>query len=254
MKTIDALKPTLAKLTPEFARGRALHPALAPYATPAECLAALNLSAPTSDEARDALTLALVTEHQQRRGQPLWQSLLLIAYEPMLANVWRRLLDRRDAESRIVLAFLEAVAKLSVEAPPSRIALHLRHATERGTFGPVPMRQAEPKTIPLSKARNEPAPEALDAQIEHREQMALIVSALNDLFGDPGVAAETFDVLLHARTGREPLERLVAERHPELGPRARAAVYERWQRQRRRALAHFEARFVRELEAAFAAA
>jgi hypothetical protein len=253
MKTIDALKPTLINFIPEFTRARALHPALVPYATPAECLAALALSAPTTDEARDAITLALVSEHLRTRGRPLWQSLLLVAYEPMLANVRRRLLDRRDAESRIVLAFLEAIAHLSVEAPPSRVALHLRHATERGAFGAVAARQAEPKTIPLSKARNEPAPEALDAQIERREQMEKVVSALNDLFADPGVAAEMLDVLLHARTGREPLERLVADRHPELGPRARAAIYSRWQRQRRRALAHLEAYFGPELEAALAA-
>jgi hypothetical protein len=83
--------------------------------------------------------------------------------------------------------------------------------------------------------------------------MEKVVHALESLFGDVATATETLDVLLHARTGREPLERLVRDRHPELNPRARANLYVRWQRLRRRALGHLESRFGRVDESLFAA-
>jgi hypothetical protein len=252
MKTIDAIKLTLANFQPTYLRGRAAQNALAPFATASEVLDALGHAALTPRATRDAITLALIAEHR-RTGLSFWQSILLVAYEPLLANVLRRLRDRRDAEQRILLAFLEALASVSVERPPSLLALHLRHATERGVFGPPSEWQREPEMVSLSSLRRRAAPDATDAIAERHEEMEKVVRALESLFGDAATAAEALDVLLHARTGREPLERLVRNRHPELSPRARAHLYERWQRLRRRALAELEARFGRADESLFAA-
>jgi hypothetical protein len=253
MKTIESLKPTLSKFPAEFARGRAARQALAPFASPDDVLAALAQSACTSRQARDAITLALVAEHQERGG-PLWQSILLVAYEPMLAGVWGRLRDRKDAESRLVVGFLEAIGKLSLDPPPALVALDLRRATERAVFGPPSKWHADPETVSLGAVRSEPAPERLEAEVERREQMHKIASELESLFGDPATARETLEVLLHARTGTEPLERFVAERHSRHGAQRRASVYARLQKQRARALAHLTSRFGGDLETALAAA
>lgn len=97
MKTITAVRTTLAAYPTEYAGGRAAQAALAPYACARDLLAALALSSPLAYEDRDAITLALIAEHQ-RVAHPLWQSILLVAYEPMLAGVWKRLNDKRDAK------------------------------------------------------------------------------------------------------------------------------------------------------------
>ena len=58
MKTIDAIKPTLAKSNAIYLRGRAAQSALAPFATASEVLDALADAAPTPRPTRDAITLA----------------------------------------------------------------------------------------------------------------------------------------------------------------------------------------------------
>lgn len=252
MKTIDALKPILARSPAVYQRGRTANAALAPLAAVADVLDALAVGSSTHPDTQAAITLALIAEHRRTR-LPFWQSLLLVAFERMLANILGRLRDRDDAEQRIVVAFLEAIAGVSVERPPSRPILHLRHATERGVFGPPSAWHPEPEMVSLEKLRRTAAPDTSEAVADVRGKMAKVVRELESLFGDPGTAAEALDVLLHARTGREPLERLARDRHPELTPRARADLYVRWQRLRRRALAHLESRFGRADGSLFAA-
>jgi len=250
MKTIDALKTTLAKYTIEYARGQAVHGALAPLATIDSLLAMLALTSGASHAERDALTFALITEHQ-RASHPLWQSVLLVAYEPMFANIKKRLHDKRDADQRILIAFLEAVQKISLGHPPKVLALHLKHATERGVFGTQAASHEEPELLQLSAARQERSPDNPDARIEHEAAKRKIAAELDALFG--GEAPRVLDVLVHARTGQESLVALLAEWHPELRARDRVALYEHYQRLRRRALVHLEARFGQELRAVSAA-
>jgi hypothetical protein len=240
VKTTLALKKTLTQCPTEFARGRAAHAALAPFATPEALLGALDLASITSHAERDAITLALVTEHQ-RTSRPLWQSLLLVAYEPMLANVWRRLYDKRDAEPRIVLAFLEAIAKVSLAHPPALLALHLKQATERGAFGSTAASREEPELVPLADARKERAHESPEARVVFEDEKRRLMAELSQLFADEAPAV--LDVLVRARTGREPLVALVAEKYPELTSKQRAVAYQRLQRLRRRALTHLGTRF-----------
>ncbi len=119
MKTIDALRLTLTACPTEYARGRAAESALEAFASPRDVLASLVPTSGETHAARDAITLALITEHQRAR-HPLWQSLLLVAYEPMFAGVKKRLRDKRDADARILAAFLEAIAKVSIAPSPRR--------------------------------------------------------------------------------------------------------------------------------------
>ena len=243
MKTIDALRPTLSKFPTEYARGRAARPALAGFAAPDDLLAALHLTSGATPAARDAITLALIQEHQ-RAPHPLWQSLLLVAYEPMLAGVWKRLHDRRDAEARLVLAFLEAVAKVSLAHPPAYLALDLRRAVERSVFGTGAAAHEEPETVSLQGARRVQAPGSLEDDVALEEQKRRLRAELEERFGPE--APDALQVLLRARTGREQLLALVAELYPGLTSKERAAAYDRLQKLRRRALVHLEERFGRE--------
>ncbi len=252
MKTIDHLKPTLTKFPSEYARGRAAERALAAFASPHELLAALDLPSETTAASRDAITLALIAQHQ-RASHPLWQSLLLVAYEPLFAGVRKRLHDKRDAEARIVLAFLEAIAKISLAHPPSLLALDLRRSVERSVFGTGATGQVEPETVPLERARRAAGAANPETVVEREEQKRLLLAELEQVCGDQ--APDVVHVLVRARTGRSKLVALVAELHPELTSKERAAAYDRLQRLRRRALVHLEERFGRDATAfAFSAA
>jgi hypothetical protein len=251
VKTIDSIQKTLARFPTEYARGRALQAALAPHASPAEVLAVLDLAASTTHPERDAITFALVTEHQ-RASHPLWQSVLLVAYEPMLANVWKRLHDKRDAESRIVLAFIEAIAKVSLAHPPSHLALHLRHAVERGAFGSTAAAHLEPELVSLTAARKERSHDSPEACALLDDEKSRLRSELDSVFGDD--APIVLDVLVHARRGREALEAFVAETHPHLTGKQRAVMFDRLQSLRRRALVHLGDRFGSAIEIAASSA
>jgi hypothetical protein len=240
VKSITSIRTTLTRFHAEHARGRAAHEALAPYDSPADVLVALAFSSRLSHAERDVLTLALITEHQGA-GHPLWQSVLLVAYEPMLAGVWKRLFDKRDAESRLVVAFLEAIAKVSLAHPPSQLALHLRHAVERSAFGSTAEARMEPDFVPMEEARKERGHESPEAAMLRADAERRLAREVKQLFGEDAPAV--LDVLVHARTGREPLVALIAARHPDLSVKQRARLYDELQRMRRRALCHLERRF-----------
>jgi len=246
VKTIDSIKPTITKFPAGFARGCAAHDVLSAFASPADVLAALTPSSSATQAARDAITLALIAEHQ-RAPHALWQSLLLVAYEPMFASVKKRLRDKRDADARIVLTFLEAIAKVACVHPPGLLALDLRRSVERGVFGTGAAAREEPELVPLEKARGERSSEDPESRAIREEEKRLLLAELGAVFGDE--APEVLQVLVRARSGRESLVALVAELYPELTSKERAAAYDRRQRLRRRALLHFEERFGRDARA-----
>ncbi len=180
----------------------------------------------------------LLTEHQRSR-HPLWQTILLVAYEPMLRSISRRTRGARrdDAGQGALRAFLEAIAKVRLDPPPALLSLTLRHATERGAFAESTFHEEAP-TEPLAKARSVPDPHDQQETLEREDQMRAVVRELLALFGDEGEAREVLEVLLVARTGRPALLDYIDETYPRLTPAKRAAVYARLQRMRDRALAH----------------
>ncbi|HEY2515433.1 MAG TPA: hypothetical protein VGI39_31410 [Polyangiaceae bacterium] len=239
MNTLASLKASLHHSAADFARGRAAQPRLAPFADPGALLEQLAPSSPATHAQRDAVTLALIAEHQ-RTSRTLWSALLLVAFAPMLKRITRRLYDQRDAEERVLLAFLEAARKISVQRPPSHLALHLRRATERGAFGSTAAAREEPDLEPLESAEDEPA-EDTEELLERRDRARAVDRVLGAEFGPD--AELVFDILVHARTGRASLEAFIAERHPEAYAAEQSALYERWHRLRRRALAVLDAAF-----------
>lgn len=116
-----------------FADARRRHPALAPYPTLADVLAALADDRDQTYPERDAITQALLAEHRTSRHS-LWSSVLVVAYLPMLHGLRRRLHSDfipPDELNQIVLtAFLDALN----EPYRDRVAMRLRQRTTRAVF------------------------------------------------------------------------------------------------------------------------
>ena len=131
---------TSAPSAAAYEQWRLRQPQLSPYASTEDLLAVARLGSPLSAEARDPLLVALLTE-LRRTKHTVWQSLLVLACEPMLVRVRRRLGDPKtvrfgrsmadDLDQRVFMAFLEAAHSLSVMSYAARV---LRLALERRVF------------------------------------------------------------------------------------------------------------------------
>ena len=229
----------------ELSRARSTQPALAPYATPAEVLAALGEASPLSREAKDALLLVLLAEHQRTR-HALWQSILLTTYAGMLHNVARRTLGlaRADAQQGALSGFLSALASLKLDSPPRLLSMWLRQTTERAAFAQACFME-QPTAEPVG--RREPDPTDVDAQLEIDDQMDHLVRELVRLFGDGEAVHEILDVLLYSRTGKGQLIEYVDEKYVGLTRAHRDRIYRRLHDMRARALARLDKVFGGEL-------
>ena len=146
-----------------LASALAAQPSFGPYPTTAALVAALSLDSPLPLGDRQELVRSLVTLYRST-GHPLWTALLLHAFRPMLLSLRAR--DRgakEDRDSRIVLAFLQALARTPLSGQPVFIAL--RRATERPVFQSVRAQRAYAETELLDavgdsslEIQGEPAP------------------------------------------------------------------------------------------------
>jgi hypothetical protein len=109
-QTFDAVRKSLARRWGAFEAARSRHTVLADYETPASLALALRPGAALSGRARERMIAALVEENHLA-PQPLWQSLLLVAFEPLLLKLRKKLGTPRDedADQRVFEAFLVTV-------------------------------------------------------------------------------------------------------------------------------------------------
>ena len=127
-----AIATNVSRHAAVYAAARPNHPALAPYETIADVLAALvDRSRLTADE-RDPILIAVVIEHQRTR-HALWQSILLKAFAPMLLHLRKRQgrADDADLDQAVLLSFLEAARSIRAE---SHVARCLRIVTEAKVY------------------------------------------------------------------------------------------------------------------------
>jgi hypothetical protein len=249
--TVATLKPSLAwpRSLTEYSRARAVHPALARYASPLEVLDALAASSGLSLPERDAIVLPLLVELRATR-HALWEALLLTVYEPMLYGIAKRTqgVDHPDAQQGALAGFVSAIRSVRIDPPPRLLSLTLRFASERVAFAQGTLPGDEPDVIALEDAEGELDPRDMHDAIEEGDQMAKVLRALVDLFGDERTAREVLDVLVHARTGRGPLVTWVDETYAALSRKRRDAILTRLFRQRARALVHLHRVFGADLD------
>src|SRR3984957_7212410 len=103
------LARSLPRSTLSFDETRARRPQLAPYPTGHDLQDALAASSSLAAPARRTLVMVLV-EEAQRGTSPLWSSLLVLAFAPMLHRVRADLGPRfdPDLDSAVLVAFVSA--------------------------------------------------------------------------------------------------------------------------------------------------
>lgn len=110
---------------------------LAAHETVMSVLGVLGDESPRRYEEKDALTRALVREHQER-PHSFWGAVLLLAYSPMLCRLRGRIygdaFPADDLDQLVVSTFLEVIDDYPLERWRDRICLRLRQATERSVF------------------------------------------------------------------------------------------------------------------------
>jgi hypothetical protein len=144
--TLDQIKDTLPRSRAErlYSDARTRLEVLAPFESIGALIAACERGSGLSPEKRDELFAAMVTE-LQRSPSPLWQSLLLVVFTPMLVRLRARLGPPRDNDPNsedldrtVLLAFLETARALTFRTYVARnlwlltrARLHAERSRER---------------------------------------------------------------------------------------------------------------------------
>lgn len=227
----DSIRATAAAAlrdTKCFEAARARHVALAPYDRAAALLAALRAPLADADPAeREAVVVALLIEHRAS-ASPLWQALLLAAFEPLLVRMRVRLGHRgdEDLDQRILLGFFEALATVRTD----RVAvLGIRWAVLDVVKTIIRDERREPETIPFDEEHH--ASDAIDAAPATRIELAEIARLVAARGGDALVDA------LFATNAGESLADYVRRTYGDAGEKARACAYGRLHRARQEVLA-----------------
>ena len=226
IKTLAAdLSRPLPRNTRSFAETRARRPVLTPFAAVADLRLALDPASRLDPDARRTLVAVLVQEAQTGTS-PLWSTLLVLAFAPMLHRV-RVHVDPRprdeDLDSAVLAAFLGAVR--AVRAGPYT-SLALRWATEKEV---LTARIAE-RRLGARTGFNERIHSNAAGQLRETEPDRALDEVLRVLEKDG--AAEILDVLIATRGRDESLRAYVARTCPN--KRERASRYERLCRARLR--------------------
>jgi len=238
--TFDAIRTEVgAGSCREFDEAKPRHRCLARHATVLSVLAAMSDESPAGWVEREALTRALIAEHQAT-SRSCWASALLVAYYPMLSRlrhrIWGEALDRDDLDQLVMSCFLQVVASFPLAEVTDRTALRLRQRTERRVFKAVRHEQqlqrdraeldeaAEPSVAPFDEEQPEPTPET-----DPEETVAMLI----DLAG-PHLPGQNLDLVVATILKRERLRHYVKRVNGDEQPHER--VYQRLKRRRTRAV------------------
>ena len=126
---------TVRKHESTYQAARATEPAFAPYATASALVeAAAHKSLLTMAERQPIVRAAILS--LQRAPHPLWQAVLLRAFEPMLGHLRTRVcgMTGDDLDQQVLTSFLEATRKVRVDGDEP-VFMAVRRATARALFG-----------------------------------------------------------------------------------------------------------------------
>ena len=236
----------LAAPRQDFREGRLRQPLLADYPDVSSVFTALADQQEETYPARDALTRALLAEYQESR-KPLWASILLVAYYPMLSHLRRRVIKNPIPPSEIdqvlMMAFLTILAEFPLATHSDRVPMRLRQGTRRWVFKHLRKERVHrPHAMPEEDddepedSNRPPRPQRPLASPEEEELLDL--SLLLRRAARTGYSQESLEVVSATVLQREPLSHYVARIAPKDELKHRL-LYERLKRRRSRTLLHF---------------
>jgi hypothetical protein len=215
---IRSIEVDLTRPNPRSARAladaRTRNAEIAAYATIADLQHALTSTSSLPIEARRALVTALVVEAQSGVS-PLWSSILVVAFGPMLSGIRKKSgpRDDEDLDSAVLAAFLGAVR--AVRAGPYT-ALSLRWVTEKEV---VLGRIAAGRLGPMAAFDEDVHSPVTLHDTDEGNALTEVLRAL-----EAEGMADILDVLVATRAGDESLSDYVRRTCPN--PRERASRYE----------------------------
>lgn len=245
LKTALRGEITSARHARSFVAAREREAVLGAFEDVASVLTVLSDESERRYAEREALTRALVREHQ-RAPSAFWGSVLLVAYAPMLLRLRGRIcgdaFSGDDLDQMVLAAFLEVVASFALDRKPTRIAMFLRQDTQRAIFRRLRTEQSLQKRLAQLAERalhdddfelfaTEPASDELDD--DERKELTALLEGL----GAGVVAHGKLEPLIATRLHGETLRAYVQRLHPELGAHELEAAYQRIKRERLRTAA-----------------
>jgi len=200
---LASVPATVRRHEATFQRARAVEPALGRYATASALLEAVTLTSDLSTPERQVLVAAILRRHQDE-AHPLWQALLLRAFDILLiAMRWRARGGAEEREQQVLLAFLQAVGRVRTDRPvfatvPRAMARALHFAARSG-------KRAEADHVPLDEESLEQAP---SLQVEPSPYVVCLAREIAERMARRPGGADVVRVLAGIETAAEQAERL----------------------------------------------
>lgn len=225
-----------------FERDRWRHAVLGRQATMRALLDVMSDESAERWSEREAITRALVTEHQ-RDARGIWSSLLLCAFYPLLSRLRHRILghvfEDDDLDQLVISCFLQVVAEMDLDQAPDRLALRLRQRTERQVFRALRLEQHEGQSraellLELEDKDKEPTTE--DDPVEVEGDAAVVDDAITLLcsVASDHLTAPVIDLVVSTMLRQEGLRTYAARVNDSGEPDER--FYQRLKRQRTRTM------------------
>jgi hypothetical protein len=245
MKTFLVLAKTLPSFASAYAAGRARRPALAPYPAAGDVRAAVRKDPPLSYAERGAIVHALITEDRES-GHQLWQTLLLLCFEPMLTRRRARMGKRgdEDRDQLILLSFLEAVKAYPLHADPAFAAHALRLGTEDALSTNTRRTGERLDAVPFDESLH-----GYDVIAWHRPGDAAS-REVERVLAQGGEEADVLRLVVETSLEGQTLQEYVEETFATLPPAHRARTYLRLSRARQRVLGELRTRITARKRAA----
>ncbi|MBK7537538.1 MAG: hypothetical protein IPI49_19640 [Myxococcales bacterium] len=232
-------REVLAVSPRRFEAARTRQPELAPHEDAASVLAVLADSREDTYPARDALSAALLREHQLQPKGP-WRSLLVVAFEPMLGHLRGRLVSTvpgDELDQTVICSFLLAVDELAPRNVSHHVPIRLRQRTQRHVFRFLRKeRQEEHDEADFERlAAQEAEPDVAPGEALATGQGESDLKELLRRGWEVGLSPQSKRVVQATVLDGMPLRKYVAQCGPD-SAEAREQLYQRLKRARSRAL------------------
>ena len=238
-----------------FEAARKRQPALARHETVMAVLGVLADESPKRYDEKEALTRALVQEHQER-PHPFWGSVLLLSYSPMLCRLRGRIygdaFPSDELDQLVVASFLETADECPLERWRDRVCLRLRQATERRLFSKIREEQKIRDSFRLAESDDDlEADQRLEEEgfssawpetrrtarlLPDPRETAALVAFLVKHAGD-AIEPGQLDLVIATLVRGERLSAYVKRVHPEMSGDEQRRTYQRIKRRHSRTLA-----------------